>query len=352
VPEPNPSEVAPTLAAVLRRSLAKAKTDRWASAGAFADALSEAAAGVTPVSLESLPTLDLPHEEPDAVSPPHSMRQLDREREESGAQLREGDRGARERARWLWPLAGAAVALGALLLGGAALVTLLWRGGSQGSQAQGTVRKSEPAEDAVASGSRSGEASPVPATPSAASPSPVRGGAVAAATPSAVRTAATPAATPAAQPRPALEPALAPATATAPPDAAVPRPRSGPVRVYLEAKLEPVMFQKAKPKDVADSLKDLREAIPKREGLALAESRGDADAVVQVLERGREPAVIGVRKVRVRVVLGGETVELVGQDSMVTGFNTWSGAAGGTAKQVETWLARRLGSGEAPKTSR
>jgi hypothetical protein len=122
--------------------------------------------------------------------------------------------------------------------------------------------------------------------------------------------------------------------------------------VYLEAKLEPVMFQKAKPKDVADSLKDLREAIPKREGLALTESRGDADAVVQVLERGREPAVIGVRKVRVRVLLGGETVELVGQDSMVTGFNTWSGAAGGTAKQVETWLARRLGSGEAPKTSR
>ncbi len=117
----------------------------------------------------------------------------------------------------------------------------------------------------------------------------------------------------------------------------------GPFRVYLEAKLEPVMFQKTKAKDVADSLKDLREAIPKREGLELVDSRNLADAVVQVLERGREPAVIGVRKVRVRVLIGGESIELVGQDSMVTGFNTWSGAAGGAAKQVETWLARRQG---------
>jgi hypothetical protein len=112
------------------------------------------------------------------------------------------------------------------------------------------------------------------------------------------------------------------------------------------------MFQKAQAKDVADSLKDLREAIPKRDRLQLVESRGQADAVVQVLERGREPAVIGVRKVRVRVLLGGETVELVGTDSMLTGFNTWSGAAGGTAKQVETWLARRLGAPEEPKQSR
>jgi hypothetical protein len=112
------------------------------------------------------------------------------------------------------------------------------------------------------------------------------------------------------------------------------------------------MFQKAQAKDVADSLKDLKEAIPKRERLEVAESRTDADAIVQVLERGREPAVIGVRKLRVRVLLGGESIELVGQDSMVTGFNTWSGAAGGTAKQVETWLARRLGSAEGGKGSR
>ena len=61
----------------------------------------------------------------------------------------------------------------------------------------------------------------------------------------------------------------------------------------------------------------------------------------------REPAVIGMRKLRVRVLVGGESVELTGQDSM-TGFNTWSGAAGGAAKQVETWLTRRLGSPDRP----
>jgi len=47
------------------------------------------------------------------------------------------------------------------------------------------------------------------------------------------------------------------------------------------------------------------------------------------------------------VLVGGESVELTGQDSM-TGFNTWSGAAGGAAKQVETWLTRRLGSPDRP----
>jgi hypothetical protein len=62
-----------------------------------------------------------------------------------------------------------------------------------------------------------------------------------------------------------------------------------------------------------------------------------------VLERGRDPALIGMRKVRVRVVLGRESVELTGQDS-VTSFNTWSGAANGAAKQVESWLKGRLGS--------
>ena len=91
---------------------------------------------------------------------------------------------------------------------------------------------------------------------------------------------------------------------------------------------------------MSDSLKDLVEAIRKRGALELVPSRSGADAVVQVLERGREPAVIGMRKVRVRVVLGRESVELTGQDGM-TGFNTWSGAANGAAKQVESWLRGR-----------
>jgi hypothetical protein len=48
-----------------------------------------------------------------------------------------------------------------------------------------------------------------------------------------------------------------------------------------------------------------------------------------------------MRKVRVRVVVGRESVEFAGQDGM-TGFNTWSGAANGTAKRVESWLKDRL----------
>jgi hypothetical protein len=146
-------------------------------------------------------------------------------------------------------------------------------------------------------------------------------------------------------------PAATAAVAAEPPSTVAPRPEppaarvrsGGPIRVYLEAKLEPVQFRKTEQKDVTDSLKDLREAVAKRDRIKLAATRAEADAVVQVLERGREPAVIGMRKVRVRVLVGGESVDLIGQDGM-TGFNTWSGAAGGAAKQVESWLARRLGS--------
>jgi hypothetical protein len=114
--------------------------------------------------------------------------------------------------------------------------------------------------------------------------------------------------------------------------------REGPLRVFCEAKLEPAQFRKTQPKDVEDSLKDLEQALAKHGKLELV-PRGQADAIVQVLERGREPAVVGMRKVRVRVLLGGRTVELLGQDSM-TGFNTWSGAANGAAKQIESWLER------------
>jgi hypothetical protein len=135
--------------------------------------------------------------------------------------------------------------------------------------------------------------------------------------------------------------AVAPAPAS--PTPAPARAIGGRVRVFCEAKLEPVLFRKTGPKDVADSLKDLKEAIAERDALELV-PRGEADAVVQVLERGREPALIGMRKVRVRVVLGREQVELTGQDSTM-GFNTWSGAAKGAAKQVEAWLMGRLAPG-------
>ena len=101
-----------------------------------------------------------------------------------------------------------------------------------------------------------------------------------------------------------------------------------------------MLFKNTEQKDVADSLSDLRRALGKLRSLELVAAPTAAEAVVQVLERGREPARIGMRKLRVRVVLGAESVELTGQDSLAS-FNTWSGAANGAARQVETWLASR-----------
>jgi serine/threonine-protein kinase len=145
---------------------------------------------------------------------------------------------------------------------------------------------------------------------------------------------------------PAVASSTRPAPARTPtPRARAPQPRAGTgrPRVYCEARLEPTVFKKTEAKDVLDSLVDLEKALRERRNLEIVGRRDQADAVVQVLERGREPAVVGMRKVRVRVVLGRESVELVGQDSM-TGFNTWSGAAKGAARQAEAWLERRLGS--------
>ena len=63
VPEPTAAEVAPPLAAVLRRCLAKTPAERWPSAGAFAAALDAGRGGRDAgASLESLPTLEVPRD--------------------------------------------------------------------------------------------------------------------------------------------------------------------------------------------------------------------------------------------------------------------------------------------------
>jgi hypothetical protein len=340
VPEPTAAEVTAPVSAVLRRCLAKSPAERWPSAGAFATALDQAAVGATPVSLESLPTLEVPSEA-------------------AGRTPRDGTFGASVatppatlRRKLAWAAAGFVGVLAVVALAGAMLVSRLWPGPPP--PAAGVSSPSRP--PATAARAPVHEPIVIPAAVPRATP---RGHvAVPTPTPSAAVHAPTPAAVPTPTPAP-LEPptssttlpAEAKAVETPRPNAPVARARSGPVRVYCEAKLEPVLFRKTGEKDVADSLKDLREAIGKREGLELAASRAEADAVVQVLERGRDPAVIGMRKLRVRVLLGGESVELTGQDSM-TGFNTWSGAAGGAAKQVETWLTRRLGSPSEEKNRR
>ncbi len=318
VPEPAAAEVAPPLTAVLRRCLAKAPSERWPSAGAFTEALEQAASGATPPGgLAPLPTLHLP---PTPATPATGTPR-------TGAPLPAPL--ASEfpvRRNLLWAAAGGVAALVVLALAGFLLVPRLIGPVRPHSASTPPSRPSEPSATAVPTASpRAVPSAAVPSRPAATTPRP-----------------ATPAPTVALMPEPmpeATEATPDPARASGPA-----RAHGGRIRVYCEAKLEPALFRKTQQKDVADSLKDLKEAIAERGVLELV-PRHEADAVVEVLERGREPAVVGMRKVRVRVVLGRESVELAGQDSMA-GFNTWSGAAKGAAKQVESWLKGRLAPGE------
>jgi serine/threonine-protein kinase len=339
VPEPLPGEVPQAVKPVLRRCLAKDPSERWPSARAFTEALSRETERLSAVpTLQEAETLDAPVGALPTPAP-------------SGPAARPPapPPGRGRRSPWIY----GALALGAL----AALVLAV-------GFAVHVLFPAAPRVTMVGPDPSVAPPSPPPAVPTAA-PAPVAAPPTAAPSPVATptptprpRPPATPSPTPAAPaPTPAPEPAarvepLPPssAPATDPRDLAtlykggsVPRPARAPgrIRVYCEAKLEPTFFKKTDAKDVADSLADLRESFAKRGKLDLVDAPDAADAVVQVLERGRQPATIGVRKVRVRVVVGASTVELVGQDSM-TGFNTWSGAAGGAAKQVEAWLAERL----------
>ncbi len=314
VPEPAPGELPPPVAAVLRRCLAKLPAERWQTAGTFVAALAQASGGLdTRGAVEALPELELRDSaEGTAVRP-------------------------RARAAWRWAALGVT---GALLLAGAVGIALAWRLGlwphaaAPAGHAAVSPSVASPAASPAASApppaAAAGERRPAPA----ASPSPASRRSPLPARPTSVAAAASPAA-------PAPAPARAPTTS--PYDLAShyggsSTPRR--LRVFCEARLEPVLFKNTEQKDVADSLSDLRRALGKLRSLELVGAPTAADAVVQVLERGREPARIGMRKLRVRVVLGAESVELTGQDSLAS-FNTWSGAANGAARQVETWLASR-----------
>lgn len=325
VPEPTPGEVPAALTPLLKRCLAKEPAERWPTAGAFATALSRETDRLAPVSREvGVPTLTSRIETAPsrpAAAPPEASR-------------------ARSAAPWVGLAVGAAAVVAAVLF-------------AIRPQAPPTADPPSPAPPAI-------DASPTTAptpTPAATDPVPaVRPTPTLTQTPRAA--VALPPPTPEAMPAPTLAPtpvptptpaaaiAVAPATEIARPareGAGAASPRSGGrVRVYCEAKLEATLFRKTGEKDVSDSLKDLREAIAKRDGLDLVESRAEADAVVQVLERGRQPAVVGMRKVRVRVVVADASAEFLGQDSL-TGFNTWQGAANGASKQVEAWLLRSRG---------
>lgn len=322
VPEPAAAEVAPVLTAVLRRCLAKTPADRWPTAGAFSAALEAAAAGAPPwVDLDSLPTLEVPPS-PKPGTPRAGASAL------PPAVASGGSGGPSTRRNLLWAAFGGALGFVVLALVGAWLLPGLLGLSPPTRPSPMATATPRPAPAAPASTPR--PPGPVERTPEPLpSPTPV-----ATPTPRPTKPAAVPTS------RPETDPVDAGRGSVAPPAQA----RSGPIRVYCETKLEPVLYQKTGQKDVADSLRDLKEAIAERNALELV-PRYEAEAVVQVLERGREPAVIGMRKVRVRVVVGRESVELTGQDSM-KGFNTWSGAAKGAARQVESWLKGRLAPGE------
>ncbi|HYN05508.1 MAG TPA: hypothetical protein VE359_23890, partial [Vicinamibacteria bacterium] len=299
---------------------AKTPADRWPTAGAFSAALEAAAAGAPPwADIDSLPTLEVPPSaEPGtpragtSALPPVAP---------SGA-----SGGPSTRRNLLWAAFGGALGFVVLALVGAWLLPGLLGFSPPTRPSPMATATPRPAPAAPAS-------TPRPPGPAERRPEPL-----ASPTPRPPKPVAAPVATPTGRPEP--DPVDAGRGSVGPPV----RARSGPIRVYCETKLEPVLYQKTGQKDVADSLQDLKEAIAERNALELV-PRYEAEAVVQVLERGREPAVIGMRKVRVRVVLGRESVELTGQDSM-KGFNTWSGAAKGAARQVESWLKGRLAPGE------
>ena len=325
VPEPAPGELPPGLAAVVRRCLAKTPSERWPSAGAFAVALEQAAGQAAAAGPAELPTLTVP------PTPATGTRA--------------GARPFRLRRAWPWALAGA-LAVAALAAGG--LLAARLRPTSPSPPPNASAPSPEiPAPIAAAIPSATAKTSTpsakAPARPATPAPRREVGSAARPTAPTPAPAAATASATP--TPTPAIavvEPAPTPSPAT--PRLATPEPtppRTGRIRVYCEAKLEPVLFRKTGEKGVVDSLADLEKAIAKR-GVLEVVPREKADAVVQVLERGRDPAVVGMRKVRVRVILGDQSVELSGQDS-VASFNTWSGAANGAAKQVESWLRSRLG---------
>jgi eukaryotic-like serine/threonine-protein kinase len=325
VPEPTESEVAPALTAALRRCLAKAPAERWPTAGAFAIAVERAVSGSTPPDLAASPAIASRAEPTSslALAPPAPAPSA---RASVGRNL-------------VLAAVGAALALVLLVLGGVWLLPVLLGPSppARASPAAAVIPETRPLPQPSQPPSGQAERSPRPvATPVPARPSVLPTSPVVPPTSGTVTPASRHETVPA-EPGPLEPPPAAPVPGAAAPTVAA---RSGPIRVYCEASLEPVLYRKTGPKDVADSLKDLKEAMAERGGLALV-PRDEAEALVQVLERGREPAVFGMRKLRVRVVLGRETVELTGQDA-VTGFNTWSGAAKGAAKQVEAWLKTRL----------
>lgn len=137
---------------------------------------------------------------------------------------------------------------------------------------------------------------------------------------------------------------------TAPPD---------PIRVFVVAPVatHPSGFSEPRSKDRADSVRDLqREIRKKRKTLALAESREQADVVLEVLGRGiaseadggviavplgrsviAQPTYRSANVVRTRLVVGDYERPIVGAFDGIG--DVWSECAEQITKDLDAWIA-------------
>ncbi|HEY7820674.1 MAG TPA: hypothetical protein VIG29_20785 [Vicinamibacteria bacterium] len=131
---------------------------------------------------------------------------------------------------------------------------------------------------------------------------------------------------------------------TAPQSTEENRPR---VYVHIDPRLEE--HDRAKLRDLADSVADLREQISKRPSIASAKSRSDADILVTLIDRRIEVNRSGETKyfgytqthyqsryvLSFRLAAGGLDFET---DTALAGaFVTWKRVAGVVAKDIEAW---------------
>jgi serine/threonine-protein kinase len=322
-PLPSREELKPSLTAVLHRCLAKDPDARWESAEAFVAALDRARQEDGPATVsEATATLTTP-------TPAHR----------SATATRSPAHPPRRKAPWRGAVAAAAAAAVVVL----ASLGLWWAVSGRATEPQ------PPSPAPVAEETAPPEATP---TPSPSAP-PVRKAETRRSTPSPPPSPEpTPSPTAAAEASrpPEGAPAVAPAEPTppepepTPPEAAaVAPPREGPIRVFVTPRLEPRLFDDARAKDVEDSTRDIQGALDDMDALVLADGRATAEAVIEVLERGKKKmlGIPSTRQVRIRVTAGRDSIELLGQDKAL-GFNTWKGAAKGALRDAETWLEGAL----------
>src|SRR5262249_36558633 len=120
------------------------------------------------------------------------------------------------------------------------------------------------------------------------------------------------------------------------------------VRLYVFASEVPAAEPDARQinADRDEAVKDMREALRHKAGLAIVDERADADVLVEVVDRearespeggfgGVSVTSLGDKIIRLHVVSGDEEVDIKG-----IGPGSWSRAAKDAADRVLKWVAR------------